>query len=429
MINLEESGAALAWFLRSGFIPSNDFESFKSIEHLQGEKFNQQLLYFKIGQSSGKSKYEFSAFDKEWRNTIRRKISIDSKIGVMLSGGKDSTAIMYGLAREGYKNVVAYTYVPVYGENESMEAGQLCTVLGFEHKVICANYVLDYHAWVEVLNKSKIFSADFAFPATCRLAKEMAEDGVEVLVDGMGNDIYMGHIPPLLESRLRNLALTKFFGKSIWGKEIFFSMIPSWKLKYLINSLMMHPIERMFPGSRFSITELKRLNLPVDTTWNSLQYLTSQVKDYPENIARAYVRGIFFDNYCAMQKSRSASDAYGLQCIFPFEDVMFAEFYNKYEIQVKFDWKNRINKVALRTYLEDLRAEHGVSDASFNQKKGSFRFNFKEFLLYNREFIKSEFTSISQTQPELYSYIESLNKSTVDYVDVSKIYLIASYLL
>ncbi|MAI34629.1 MAG: hypothetical protein CMM07_23565 [Rhodopirellula sp.] len=427
---------SVSWLLRFGFLPypehfseNNPYEGGQISALVMSDLPSKVEQALSSKKTIGTNEFSFIEFDKYFREAISKTVPKNKKVGVLLSGGKDSSALVYGLFREGYSEVLCYTFVPNSGEDESQDASILCNALGFEHRVIRANLEADFEAWDYVLSQSDYPCGDFAFPSVCRLLKEMHGDGVEVAIDGMGNDIYMGHVPPRSEKMLQLCSVTKYLGKKIWGKEPRLDGLSSWKLKYVISSVFMHPLERCFPGSRFSISELQRFGLPTEHLWKSLEFLTEFTNDCDEFETRALVRGVLFDDFCAMEKSRLASRAFGIDVRFPFCADKFVDYYNQLKDEEKFDKNNRVNKVALRKYLAVLRLEYGIGSSVYNEKKGSFRFNFDEFLAGSYEKIDSLLSKSNVHNSELLSYFMKAGTRNLDYFEFSKLFLVVSLLI
>lgn len=432
----------LAVFLRFGFVPKSkpfqkpwfdDDPSLGSMARII-ESSNQSDFFVESCRAetmTGGRSYVFSEFDQAWINAVNNINDKSSPIGILLSGGKDSTAIAYGLSRAGFKNVTGYTYVPLVGENEAKDAQLVCQALGYKHKIVNCDFKKDFQAWFNTLSSSSAPSGDFAFPAVCRVLDEMKTDGVSIVLDGMGNDVYMGHIPPKVESTLKRASLVNLFRKFAWSKDHLFYWVGSWKIRYLVSSIMMHPLERMFPGTRLSVRELKRLNLPTDWIWQELVSLEKKSKHLPEHLQRAYIRGLLFDQFCAMQKTKIAAEANDVKIMFPFADYRFCQYYCSLKNSERYNWSNRKNKVSLRKYLSDLREIFGISEETYNSSKGSFRFNFSEFIENNKLDIRAVLLSDDESESfaDLRKFALRLLVCKRDYFQDSKLFLIISFLI
>lgn len=426
----------IPYYLRFGFFPEcfEDDNSvccnkfiFDGVEYTKNEVVENGFIFNKA--VSMKRKYNFEDFDNFFLGAIRKSLkgSENCKIGLMLSGGKDSTAIAYGLYRLGYRDVTCFTYVPDTGEDESHDATILCKALNFKSVVIKSNDEQDFEAWTYALKNSPRVCVDFAYPATCRIAMEMEKRGIEVLIDGMGNDIYMGHVPPKIETRLQALSLVPILGDKVWGKENnLISKKYNWKFKYFLSSVFMHPIERMFAGSHLSLTDIERLGLSTNKIKSFILNLQKDSKGLSLFDKRSYVRGFLFDYSSAMEKSYQAGLAYNIKVIYPFEDKVFADYYNSLVDEHKYDAKNRINKVALRFYLHEMRVKYEVNYSKYNSEKGSYRFDFVSFLKKNKA-IKGHLLEIGINYPALKKYCDFYFSQNIDCkYEASKAFLVLS---
>lgn len=433
----------LATFLRFGFVPREKpflnpgegcFESYAEL--VRNEILSStQYPFFKYASKSGSSKgfrqYNFEEFDSAWLHALRNSGLQDEHIGVLLSGGKDSTAIVYGLRRIGVKNVTCFTYVPAHGENEAEDAASVCEALGFEHVTLRHNSKADFQAWVSILARSEKPCGDFAFPAVCRIFQEMKSRGISTAVDGIGNDVYMGFTTSKTDHLFSAFNLTRLFGRSVWGKDWLFSLIGPWQLKYIASSLLMHPLERMFSGSRLGVDECRNLGIPISPIWDTLTELADSTDGMPDYQKRAYCRGLLFDQFGAMRKSIIAGESAGIKVSFPFINEHFCEYYCSLEESERFDLKRGINKVALRKYLTDLRSQYGIAAETYNSKKGSFRFNFSDFIGENKEELRKaiDFRNDKTFVHDLQVFAIALLNKKRDYYRDSKLFLVLSFLI
>lgn len=416
----------LVWALREGFIPSLPEQHSERLPEYLVSSSEPCSSYKLQDDIIGQKPYSFTEFDRKLRDTVRATVPADRKVGVMLSGGKDSTALLYALHREGYKNIQCYTYVPNHGEDESSDVKSLCDRLKYDLKLVKADHKKDFLSWDKALTFSDRLSVDFAYPAVCRLHDTMSSDGVTVAIDGMGNDVYMGHVPGKIETFLRRIALVRFFGKALWGKDYLFNrQILPWQGKYILSSLFYHPVESYFPGTRLDSKDIGYLGLSTDSLYCHLEALRDYSKRLSEYDARAFIRGLLFDEFGAMGKTRSAASAFGLEVVFPYSSEEFSDYYSSLKLSDRFNWQDRINKVSLRKYLKELRTIYSIESGVFNERKGSFRFNFDEFLMSN----KADVLRILATTDKKYeSFTRLIEKyySKLDYHSASKIYLLYS---
>lgn len=399
------SADAIAFFLRWGFVPT-PFSIYKDVNRsfdrlagvpplelgadLGGIDFSRFKFRHGLGVVGREYQYD------EFREFIKKAVidtfpDKDSKLGLMLSGGKDSTLLAYALKDAGYNNVVALTYYSGSREDERLDASVVCNALGYVHEVIEANLESDFNTFISSAGQNFLPNADFAYVAYLRCAARFSELGVESIVDGMGNDVYVGHVPPKVETTLQCVSFGSLLGKSVWGRSLYGGR--RYDLKYLAQSLCMHSVERMFSGVRFDLSELKHFGFPTDILWEYLSSLRLATLSDTVPDRRAIVRGLLFDESSACDKGRLAAEAVGLSVRFPFKNESFSDYYFSLQRSDKFDWKARKNKVAIRKYLDQTSRNYGI-DLRYNSEKGSFRFDYHTFICGNREKILMLFNSV-----------------------------------
>jgi asparagine synthetase B (glutamine-hydrolysing) len=114
----------------------------------------------------------------------------------MLSSGKDSSAVALALAEAGHAGFPCVTFRDDESDEESRHARDLCQRLGLRHEVVDLamppgriEAVL-----VDFWSRSALPCGDFAqIPYALCVAQTGAEGGA--VLDGSGNDAYMGYVP------------------------------------------------------------------------------------------------------------------------------------------------------------------------------------------------------------------------------------------
>lgn len=424
----------LAIFLRLGFMPppytglvnSTRQCLIQSNDNFNLEDLKENFLYFQKENSTPK-KYSFNEFNEQFLKMVERNISKDKKYLLMLSGGKDSSSLLLALHDLGMvDNIVCATYVSGIKEDESSDALSLCEKLGYKHLTVKSNIQDEFLIYKKCVSSSPSLCADFALPAYLyTIEKAKATFDFDIVIDGMGNDIYMGHIPPKVETRLQTYSLTNFT-KKLWGRHNFIT--GNKELSYLLQSLEMLPVERSFSGSRLSFKNITKAGFDTELVKGYIENLQSLVDG--ENIynARAFARGAFYDDLCCCEKARVATSFNDIEVVFPFIDSEFSDYYMSLDLDERFDFSIRKNKVSLRKYLSDKFDSINLAENQYVSQKGSFRFDFENFIRSNISSIAEDIDTFDSQQSSinLSSVFNELKKSLNDYTACSQIFLIYS---
>ncbi len=174
---------------------------------------------------------------------------------LLQSGGKDSTSLAIA-ASEARPDTTCITYLGGYEEDEVASASHVARHLGLRHEVLVCDAGRAYDAYLKLLPRIPLLTADFALLSYVDMATEIARQGGDGVIDGLGSDVYLG-VPATwhkyaLRLLARNLSLPRFVNESAWSSR-------SFELSYLLSTLQMDPFERGFPGSRFTDAEVDAL--------------------------------------------------------------------------------------------------------------------------------------------------------------------------
>ena len=171
---------------------------------------------------------------------------------LLQSGGKDSTSIAIAAA-DVRPDTTCITYLGGPEENEVVSARTIARTLGLRHETLACDPGRAYDRYLAVVDRMPLLTADFALLSYVDLATEVVQSGGDGVIDGIGSDNYFGHTVerkyrwlPRLARRLRlprHTAELPFVGHSF-------------PLCYVLSTLQMDPVERAFPGSRFTDAEV-----------------------------------------------------------------------------------------------------------------------------------------------------------------------------
>jgi len=135
-------------------------------------------------------------------------------------------------------------------------ARAIARALGLRHESLRCDPGRAYDRYVAIAGRMPLLTADFALLSYVDLATEVAADGGDGVLDGIGSDNYFGHA---MESRHRWLSgLAGRFRTA--GRLAELPVVRgNFPLCYMLSSLQMNAIERAFPGSRFTDAEVDAL--------------------------------------------------------------------------------------------------------------------------------------------------------------------------
>jgi asparagine synthetase B (glutamine-hydrolysing) len=285
------------------------------------------------------------------------------------SGGKDSTTLAIAIA-DARPDTTCITYLGGREEDEVASARRVAATLGLRHEQLVCDPGRAYDRYLDIVPRMPLLCADFAVLSYVDLATEISRRGGDGVIDGLGSDTYFG-APVKLQQRMlfwlaRGLRLPSFVFELPWIGH-------SFQLCYALSTLQMDPVERVFPGSRFSdaevdelfgrpIAHLSRERLsPFKGELSSAASL-DEWRDISLSIAGAaggFAKGLY------------TADALSLQAAFPFCDKALREWiYRHIPVEKLVDPVSKINKVLVRNHIATR-----FESLPYVSKKGSFRFD------------------------------------------------------
>lgn len=282
----------------------------------------------------------------------------------MASGGKDSLSVAWALHELG-KSVTLIHCSDRGREDESSEVFEVAERFGQELIVVNDDIsVVDAYLRKNAARQS-LPNADVAFFAYVRamaeISKELEELETErqvIILDGMGNDAYMGHIPAKREKYLVRLPELACVNNKVMAIAYRNDMA-----HFALATLNRPRQERMFSGAGFA---------------NSLGPISGDLTDFfrrgstePE-LRRARIRGGIFDLDCCIRKGVIAAQTQPeVRMAYPYLSPELVALYENLSPAQMFDYDASINKKVLRSFLKRV----GINSSYSNLKKGSFRFN------------------------------------------------------
>ncbi len=310
-------------------------------------------------------------------SAVERQLKGVGTAVLMLSSGKDSTAIAAALARLGRRDVRCLTCVAETGQDEDGYARMLCKQLGLRHDRICIP--ADRPVGDDVLtaffrNAPLPCADDCQIPYVLAVQQAGAADAV---LDGSGNDVYMGHVPSLNDRRRAQLRV-----RSRWLAGGLAEVIP---YATCASQLLCDPVELCFLQGLFRMREVRGFYHlpPTDSGFRTLMEEACRGRDLFD--FRAYVRGRHYDQGSCALKAFMVCGASGRQCLLPWCDNDVIAYYFNLPQQARFDKATFINKLLLR---EMLRCEIAYPDRELGKRY--FQFNRVAFYNQNRARVQDE---------------------------------------
>jgi asparagine synthetase B (glutamine-hydrolysing) len=288
---------------------------------------------------------------------------------LLQSGGKDSTQLAI-IAAEVRPDTTCITYLGGSEENEVESASYVAKELGLRHETLACDPGRAYDRYVALVPKMPLLTADFALLSYVDLATDIAANGGDGIVDGMGADNYFG-IPVGAQHRwISRLAR----GIRLPGQMCEWPLIGhSFELCYLLSTLQMDQIERDFPGSRFTDAEVDDLfgrNIAERShaRLELFQQAFATADSDDERVAMAITVAGATGGFA---KGMYTASALSLQSAYPFCDPDLREWvYRQVPSDQLVDPVTRTSKVLMRKHIATR-----FRNLPYVARKGSFRFN------------------------------------------------------
>lgn len=338
---------------------------------------------------------------------------------LLQSGGKDSTSLAIA-ASEARPDTTCLTYLGGDEEDEVASAREVARQLGLRHEVLVCDSGRAYDRYLALLPRMPLLTADFALLSYADLVTEIGNGGGDGVIDGMGSDVYLG-VPVSWHKRfLRLLALgvrlPSFLQDSHWFSQ-------SFMLKYLFATLQMDPLERGFPGSRFTDTEVDEL------FGRKIAHCSKArlARFAPELAASSDLReqmSITLDIMSCpggMGKGLYTAAARSLRVAYPYCDSRLWHWItNEVPPEQRMDLRKGIGKVLVREHIS-----RRFGELPYVQSKGSFRFNLRDLARRRFDQVHEYSQHMRDILPGAPAWLERHRHRLHNKYDASKFYLLA----
>ena len=317
--------------------------------------------------------------------------AVGGDAALMLSSGKDSVALAVALADTGNTQVECFTFASDTDDTEHLYAAQLCKRLGLTHHTVTPDDdALTRSVLMRFFEESSQPTGDLSITASMLIAERYGY-GRGGLMDGIGNDPYMGSIPTgrnrlKWNLRVRNRKLSGIINRRIPVDSgiNYFTRSRHGTLASL-RMFRSHDIQRFYPEA-----------IDSDDVWYGLDPMEgSDPVAWSSDVRRLLVDGR------TLAKALRTAEAADLTSIVPYRDEAVAEYYLHLPEASRLDRKTGTNKVLLRQMLSEAigydEAEVGANWFSFDGQR---------FLLENASWVRDEILGCSLWGSEMEAMLD-----------------------
>jgi len=292
------------------------------------------------------------------------------------SAGKDSNSIALALAEAGCQDKVTLITHKSKGQaDESEISAKIAKQLGFKHQILHeADYLQSEHK-----QAIEDYFINAPFPCTDNVtlayplyAQQLPKLQGSNIIDGMGNDVFIGHVASQTEFKRQKLSNflkhSRFLTKNL----------PSGSLFQAIGRTRSE-----WTGlSGLSYSDTKKI-LPLATDVSSYWSAQDTNSDYLD--FRASIRGKIIDQEIFTRKARNFADSINSNIVLPWANPQVAEYFAQMPEEHLFDRKQFKNKLILRTMLNK---RIGLDSDALG--KMAFEYDFKTLVKLNYPVILKE---------------------------------------
>ncbi|MCL1594203.1 MAG: asparagine synthase-related protein [Actinomycetia bacterium] len=302
---------------------------------------------------------------------------------LMMSSGKDSVSVAVALAEGGHTEISCVTYRTGPDDTENDIAAGVCRKLGLTHRT----YDIPDDASIVEADLIRFFEAS---PRPCAdlvqipYALVVGDVGVAsgVVLDGGGNDLYMGIVPnrkfkAMQGLRIRNERLAQQVERFIPTDSI-------------INYFTRSRVATQLSGRTFRLPDTRQFYPEVVDTrpfWAQISDETAEIGaiDLGTTVATA-----FHDQAEVHLKAHVAAQAFEMTAAFPYCDSKVVDYLFDLPASTRYDAKSGVTKILLREMLLDTIGYDAESVG-----KHYFGFEGDRFLIAHRVFVMSEISGCS----------------------------------
>jgi asparagine synthetase B (glutamine-hydrolysing) len=309
-------------------------------------------------------------------STSRRLAGLDGGV-LLLSAGKDSTALALALAEAGVAGVVSATYTS-RGDDEHVYARDVARRLGLPHRTIS----LEAHgarvraALERFFESTPAPAGDLAQIPVIVLLEALGRPGGAV-IEGTGNDATFGYVPRQVDRIATRLTLGRFS----WADALKRLLPPGARLNYFLRD----PAELNWAGLRVRHCDTRALFPDAVNTSREWRSVRRSLGPLSPVDFRGYLRGRHFEVGSQKDKIEMAARAFGMRGVYPYQDAGVIDYYFNLPEVERYDRARGVNKLLLRRLL---RERLGYDERAVGKR--AFQFDGAGFVSRHRAFIEDE---------------------------------------
>ncbi|MFL6591311.1 MAG: asparagine synthase-related protein [Luteimonas sp.] len=338
---------------------------------------------------------------------------------LLQSGGKDSTSLAIAAA-EVRPETTCITYLGGPEENEVASARAVATSLGLRHESLVCDPGRAYDRYVDLIPRMPLLTADFAMLSYVDLASEIRVAGGDGVIDGLGSDSYFGMPVSRQQRVLSRLACGLPLPRFTLGMPLVDRSFP---LCFGIATVQMDPIERIFPGSRFTDAEVDELfgRSIAAQSKARLETFRGEIEAASSADERRTMAITVEESASAFAKGLFVTSALGLQAVYPYCDKALRDWiYRQVPVEEMIDPVSRASKVLVRRHILTR-----FGDLPYVSKKGSFRFDLPGLARSRYEAVHGYARQARDVLPGAVEWLERNRKRLGNKYHASKFYLLA----
>ena len=387
---LELREESISFLLQSGIVPLPN-TVYKNIFIVGiGDKANIKMLENKI-QISFSHDFPFKHENRDTETDIKEeevlnllakaslsKINKTSPSYLFHSAGKDSNMIALSLAQAGEQDkFTCLTYKSKDKNDESDISKKIAEKLGFRHQILYQpknleqQQIQSIHDYFENIPFPCVDNATLVYP----LSNTQVEFQGSNIIDGSGNDVYIGHVPNKSEYNKQKLLSPFHNFRAITDK-----LSSTNKLRNIS-----HTKSEWAGLSGFSFSDAKKIFPSSQTVYSYWKEMDEQRSDWDYLDLRADIWGSFVESDRVIRKARNLAFINNANLILPWCDANVAKYFSTLPEKYLINRKEFKNKLLLRKILKD---KVGLDSDQLGKK--AFSFDFFVLLLSMKEEVLSE---------------------------------------
>ena len=369
----------------------------------QGIDVSFERTYPHLGaNSTGMSQPSTSTLLEVLTDATDRQINAAGGDGfLMMSSGKDSASIAVALAEGGHTEIQCVTYRTDPVDTESEIAASTCRRLGLTHRTfdIPANASAVEEELVRFFEGSARPCADLV---QIPYALVVGDSGLRAgaVLDGGGNDLYMGIVPSrkfkaMQRLRVRNEAVAQRVERAV-------------PVDSILNYFTRSRVATQLSGRSFRLRDTETFYPDVVDTRPFWAQISDETSDLDPIDLGTAVATSFHDQAAVHLKAHVAAQAFDMAAEFPYCDSAVVDYLFNLPVPARYDAKSGVTKLLLREMLLETIGYDAEAVG-----KHYFGFEGDRFLIEHRSFVLSEISACSLWSSD----VGSLAASWVDQLE------------